>query len=47
MCNCETVKLWTDDTESAAIVAAHYGEPLIEARMQIAHSEQQAIDAGF
>jgi hypothetical protein len=41
------VKLWRNDTRSAAIVAAHYGEPLVLARMQVAHAEQQAADAGF
>lgn len=41
------VRLWSNDTQSAAIVAAHYDEPLVLARIQVAQAEQQAVDAGF
>jgi len=41
------VNRYLDDPLSAKIVAAHYGEPLALARMQVARAEQQAIGAGF
>jgi hypothetical protein len=41
------VKLWSTDAQSAQLVAAHYGEPLAVAQMQIARARQQATGAGF
>ena len=41
------VKLYGNSAQAAAIVAAHYGEPLTQARLQVAQAEQEASSAGF
>ncbi len=41
------VRPYFDDARSAEIVAAHYGEPLTLARIQVADAQRQAISAGF
>jgi hypothetical protein len=41
------VRPYFNEQRSAQMVAAHYGEPLALARMQVARAEQQASDAGF
>lgn len=41
------VQPYSSQTRSAQIVAAHYGEPLAVAQMQITREERQAIGAGF
>jgi hypothetical protein len=41
------VKLYGNSAQAAAIVAAHYGEPLTQARLQVAQVEQEASSAGF
>lgn len=41
------VQPYFDDARSAEMVAAHYGESLAPARMQVAQAERQAIEAGF
>jgi hypothetical protein len=41
------VKRWTNDAHSAQMVAAHYGEPLALAQVQLARAERRALGAGF
>lgn len=41
------VRPYLDDARSAEIVAAHYGEPLSQARVQVARAEQMEMNAGF
>jgi hypothetical protein len=41
------VRPYLNDTRAAELVAAHYGEPLSQARVQVAQGEQAEIDAGF
>ena len=41
------VQPYVDDSAAAAIVAGHYSEPKSLARLQIAHAEQVAVQAGF
>jgi predicted amino acid-binding ACT domain protein len=41
------VRPYLDDSRAAQIVAAHYGEPVELARMQVAHVQQAEINAGF
>ena len=41
------VQPYLDDSAAAAIVAGHYSEPKSLARLQIAHTEQVATQAGF
>lgn len=41
------VKPWSNDARSAQIIAAHYGEPLATAQVQIACAERQAAESGF
>lgn len=41
------VRPYFDDSRSASIVAAHYGEPLALAQIQIARTERQTMNAGF
>jgi hypothetical protein len=38
---------YLDDTRAAKMVAAHYNEPLAQARAQVARGEQMEMDAGF
>ena len=38
---------YLDDTRAAEIVAAHYNEPLTQARVQVARAEQMEMNAGF
>jgi len=42
-----TVQPYLNNSHAAAIVAAHYGEPLEVARMQVAQAEQSEMSAGF
>jgi hypothetical protein len=42
-----SVQPYLDDSRSAAIVAAHYGEPVEMARAQVAQAVQAEISAGF
>ncbi len=41
------VEPYLDDERAAAIVTAHYGEPVELARVQVAQAEQAEINAGF
>jgi hypothetical protein len=41
------VRPYLNDSRAAEIVAAHYGEPVARARMQVAQAEQAEISAGF
>ncbi len=41
------VRPYLDDSRAAAIVAAHYGEPVELARVQVAQAEQAEMSAGF
>ncbi|MGA9061558.1 MAG: hypothetical protein WB341_07820 [Terracidiphilus sp.] len=41
------VEPYLDDSRAAAIVAAHYGEPVALARVQVAQAEQAEMSAGF
>ena len=41
------VRPYLDDSRSAAIVAAHYDEPLTQAQAQVAQAEQVEVNAGF
>jgi hypothetical protein len=41
------VRPYLNDTRAAELVAAHYNEPLSQARAQVAQLEQTEIDAGF
>ena len=41
------VRPYLNDSRAAEIVAAHYGEPVELARMQVAQAEQAEISAGF
>ena len=41
------VRPYLDDSRSAAIVAAHYSEPVEVARVQVAQAEQAEMGAGF
>jgi len=41
------VRPYLDDSRAAAIVAAHYGEPVAMARLQVAQAERAEMDAGF
>ena len=41
------VRPYLDDSRAAEIVAAHYGEPVALARMQVAQAEQAEMNAGF
>jgi hypothetical protein len=41
------VRPYLNDTRAAELVAAHYSEPLSQARAQVAQVEQTEIDAGF
>ena len=41
------VRPYLNDARAAELVAAHYGEPLTKARMQVAQAEQAEINAGF
>ena len=41
------VRPYLNDSRAAEIVAAHYGEPVALARMQVAQAEQAEINAGF
>jgi len=41
------VRPYLNDTRAAELVAAHYNEPLSQARAQVAQVEQTEIDAGF
>ena len=41
------VRPYLNNTRAAELVAAHYNEPLSQARAQIAQVEQAEIDAGF
>ncbi len=41
------VRPYFDDSRSASIVAAHYGEPLALAQIQIARTVRQTMNAGF
>ena len=38
---------YLNNTRAAELVAAHYGEPLSQARAQVAQVEQAEINAGF
>jgi hypothetical protein len=38
---------YLDNSRAAEIVAAHYGEPLTQARAQVARAEQMEMNAGF
>ena len=42
-----SVRPYLDENHSAEVVAAHYGEPVELARMQVAQAEQDAALAGF
>ncbi len=42
-----TVKRYLDESRSAEIVAAHYTEPQLQARQQIAEAQALAVSAGF
>jgi hypothetical protein len=41
------VRPYLDESSAAAIVAAHYGEPVALARAQVAQAEQAEVQAGF
>ncbi len=41
------VRPYLDDSRAAAIVAAHYSEPVEVARVQVAQAEQAEMGAGF
>ena len=41
------VRPYLDDSRATAIVAAHYGEPVETARVQVAQAEQAEMSAGF
>jgi hypothetical protein len=41
------VRPYLNSTRAAELVAAHYGEPLTVARMQVAQTEQMEMSAGF
>ena len=41
------VRPYLNENRAAELVAAHYGEPLSQARAQVAQAEQAEIDAGF
>jgi hypothetical protein len=41
------IEPYLNPSRSAQIVAAHYGEPVELARMQVAHAEQMQMNAGF
>lgn len=41
------VRPYLDDAHAAAIVAAHYDEPVAEAQAQVAQAEQAEVQAGF
>ncbi|MDR3715210.1 MAG: hypothetical protein P4L51_20550, partial [Puia sp.] len=41
------VKPYLNETQAAQIVAEHYGEPIVVARMQVAQVEQSEMLAGF
>lgn len=41
------VRSWMDENKTAEIVAAHYGEPVSLARLQVAHAEASEMRAGF
>ncbi|HEY1805983.1 MAG TPA: hypothetical protein VGG45_16035 [Terracidiphilus sp.] len=41
------IEPYVDESRSAAMVAAHYGEPVNMARAQVAQAMQQEINAGF
>jgi hypothetical protein len=52
MANRATVKIaavrpYLNATQSAEIVAGHYGEPVVLARMQVAQTERAEALAGF
>ena len=52
MASQSTIKLavvepYLDNSLSASIVAAHYGEPVAMARVQVAQAQQIAVSAGF
>lgn len=52
MAAASTIKLaavepYLSNTRSAGIVASHYGEPIAQARMQVAMAEQTEFAAGF
>ena len=41
------VRPYLNETPAAEIVAGHYGEPVVVARMQVARVEQSEVLAGF
>jgi hypothetical protein len=41
------VRPYVDEELAARIVAGHYGEPVVLARMQVAQAEQNSVLAGF
>jgi hypothetical protein len=41
------VRPYMDDSEAARIIAAHFGEPVVLARIQVAQAEYSAAIAGF
>jgi hypothetical protein len=41
------VRRYVDEEMAARIVAGHYGEPVVLARMQVAQAEQNSVLAGF
>jgi len=41
------VRPFMDEGKAAAMVAGHYGEPVVLARMQVARTEQNEMQAGF
>jgi len=42
-----TLRPWINETEAAEMLAAHYGESIASARIQIAHAQAAEIQAGF
>jgi hypothetical protein len=42
-----TVRTYLDEGKAAATMAAHYGEPVEQARIQVAQAELSAARAGF
>jgi hypothetical protein len=41
------VRTYQDEGKAAAVVAAHYGEPVEVAQAQVAQVELSAVQAGF
>jgi len=41
------VRPYLDENNAASIVASHYGEPVVEARAQVAEAELSLVRAGF